>query len=894
MSKKFLHNDKFEAFFRDPKEPWIFWERFNRDGETKVAKISLKNETFIEDINGKFKFLLNENIKLKKVNDNKSITQKKYGSNNAGYCWIRDRYWDLHGSQYNFNPNIWYLDIETTAKGKINTDLCPETVVLIQIYDKSKNTVIVLGLQDFDYSLKDNKYYHKNKIYDFNFKYLKCETESELLKSFFKLIEVLKPLIVLAHNGNNFDYIYLYKRSKYNNLETKFSPWGDTVLDYNMKSKSFELKSAGIFYLDSIDVYKKFILEPRQSYSLDYLAEVELNSHKVNHDYFNTFDGFRTGEGYIMPDSIPENPDELEIYNAYKYNPENISKISYNQFVHYGIIDVEILYNIDKKLQLTDILISLASEFGCQIDEALGTTKPWSQAINNYAYQKNLVLPDFERTDESFSIKGGFVGLKRPGKYGWGGNIDIDSAYPLTSMIAHNISPETYIEPQNVPKELRDFVIEHNFFDEDEHKRLEQYFNGTLKEYSKLLKKYNLVGTVSGSFYRRDKVGIIPEMVEIDYNQRKVLKNEKLEYKRKAQEVKNSDPEKYEEYSYKSKIKDVKQNTKKVKINANFGAQGNQYFRLFNAENAKSITAQVRFYVNLIGINIENYFQNLKKSEIPYVTYFDTDSSYFTVQGLYDFIFEESDDDNTKADKISDFIQKNIQPIIDKTSLELAEIFNCLRSDTIHAKRETVFKNAVWLSKKHYFMSVIDNEFVRYKEPEIKKMGIEIVKSSTPKFVKENLEDSLKIILNQDEKTLKEWLKETKVHFTSQKLEDISKISSVGSTNYDLENPSYDENNRKIAIPINSRAFLVTNNYLKNSLEFQQLTENEKIKMLYLKMPNPLNSYIFAFNNNKFAETLRDYVDFDLNWEKYFMKPLNSLIEPLNYNLDDKTEDFDW
>lgn len=894
MSKKFLHNDKFEAFFRDPKEPWIFWERFNRDGETKVAKISLKNETFIEDINGKFKFLLNENIKLKKVNDNKSITQKKYGSNNAGYCWIRDRYWDLHGSQYNFNPNIWYLDIETTAKGKINTDLCPETVVLIQIYDKSKNTVIVLGLQYFDYSLKDNKYFHKNKIYDFNFKYLKCETESELLKSFFKLIEVLKPLIVLAHNGNNFDYIYLYKRSKYNNLETKFSPWGDTVLDYNMKSKSFELKSAGIFYLDSIDVYKKFILEPRQSYSLDYLAEVELNSHKVNHDYFNTFDGFRTGEGYIIPDSIPENPDELEIYNAYKYNPENISKISYNQFVHYGIIDVEILYNIDKKLQLTDILISLASEFGCQIDEALGTTKPWSQAINNYAYQKNLVLPDFERTDESFSIKGGFVGLKRPGKYGWGGNIDIDSAYPLTSMIAHNISPETYIEPQNVPKELRDFVIEHNFFDEDEHKRLEQYFNGTLKEYSKLLKKYNLVGTVSGSFYRRDKVGIIPEMVEIDYNQRKVLKNEKLEYKRKAQEVKNSDPEKYDEYSYKSKIKDVKQNTKKVKINANFGAQGNQYFRLFNAENAKSITAQVRFYVNLISINIENYLQSLCKSEIPYCIYTDTDSIYVSLNNYLKNIINQTDDDNTKADKISDFFQKNIQPIVDKTSLELAEIFNCLRSDTIHAKRETVFKNAVWLSKKHYFMSVIDNEFVRYKEPEIKKMGIEIVKSSTPKFVKENLEDSLKIILNQDEKTLKEWLKETKVHFTSQKLEDISKISSVGSTNYDLENPSYDENGRKIAIPINSRAFLVTNNYLKNSLEFQQLTENEKIKMLYLKMPNPLNSDIFAFNNNKFAETLRDYVDFDLNWEKYFMKPLNSLIEPLNYNLDDKTEDFDW
>lgn len=894
MSKKFLHNDKFEAFFRDPKEPWIFWERFNRDGETKVVKISLKNETFIEDINGKFKFLLNENIKLKKVNDNKSITQKKYGSNNAGYCWIRDRYWDLHGSQYNFNPNIWYLDIETTAKGKINTDLCPETIVLIQIYDKSKNTVIVLGLQDFDYSLKDNKYYHKNKIYNFNFKYLKCETESELLKSFFKLIEVLKPLIVLAHNGNNFDYIYLYKRSKYNNLETKFSPWGDTVLDYNMKSKSFELKSAGIFYLDSIDVYKKFILEPRQSYSLDYLAEVELNSHKVNHDYFNTFDGFRTGEGYIMPDSIPENPDELEIYNAYKYNPENISKISYNQFVHYGIIDVEILYNIDKKLQLTDILISLASEFGCQIDEALGTTKPWSQAINNYAYQKNLILPDFERTDESFSIKGGFVGLKRPGKYGWGGNIDIDSAYPLTSMIAHNISPETYIEPQNGPKELRDFVIEHNFFDEDEHKRLEQYFNGTLKKYSELLKKYNLVGTVSGSFYRRDKVGIIPEMVEIDYNQRKVLKNEKLEYKRKAQEVKNSDPEKYEEYSYKSKIKDVKQNTKKVKINANFGAQGNQYFRLFNAENAKSITAQVRFYVNLISINIENYLQSLCKSEIPYCIYTDTDSIYVSLNNYLKNIINQTDNDNTKADKISDFFQKNIQPIVDKTSLELAEIFNCLRSDTIHAKRETVFKNAVWLSKKHYFMSVIDNEFVRYKEPEIKKMGIEIVKSSTPKFVKENLEDSLKIILNQDEKTLKEWLKETKVHFTSQKLEDIAKISSVGSTNYDLENPSYDENNRKIAIPINSRAFLVTNNYLKNNLEFQQLTENEKIKMLYLKMPNPLNSDIFAFNNNKFAETLRDYVDFDLNWEKYFMKPLNSLIEPLNYNLDDKTEDFDW
>ena len=58
-------------------------------------------------------------------------------------------------------------------------------------------------------------------------------------------------------------------------------------------------------------------------------------------------------------------------------------------------------------------------------------------------------------------------------------------------------------------------------------------------------------------------------------------------------------------------------------------------------------------------------------------------------------------------------------------------------------------------------MNVWDNEGVRYKEAKLKVMGLEIVRSSTPRPVREWLKEAVSLCLNQDEKDLQNYVEET-------------------------------------------------------------------------------------------------------------------------------------
>lgn len=176
----------FECFFRDPDKPWEYYERYYDGKESKVKKIDKKQFTFIEDKNGDFEYFLDNSIKLRKVQDSKDITSKKYGTTNPGYANIRDEYWDFDKSNYNKNARIGYLDIETTAKAPINVEECNEQIVLIQIFDKLTNTNIILGLEDFNPEHINEKYSFNNETFDFKVKYLKCKNEIHLLQSFLK------------------------------------------------------------------------------------------------------------------------------------------------------------------------------------------------------------------------------------------------------------------------------------------------------------------------------------------------------------------------------------------------------------------------------------------------------------------------------------------------------------------------------------------------------------------------------------------------------------------------------------------------------------------------------------------------------------------------------------
>ena len=534
-----MSQELFEATFRDLDKPWEHYERYSKDNKSYIRKIPIKNETYIEDPNGNFTYLMDNRIKLRQVDDSKNITCKKYGNCDAGHVWIREKYWTYEEQKYNMKPRIFFLDIETTAHAPVDNINCRERIVTIQVYVNDLNTNIVISNEPFEQEPTENGNYKFNgREYPFKLKYIQVKDEASILEAYFKLVESLKPVIVYAWNGEKFDFPYLFKRAERNGLETKFSPFGKSILDYKEHGANsyYSLESSGVFYMDYIVVYRKFIEAPRASYSLDFICSLELNEHKVNHDCFKTFDGFRTGEGYTRPDKEPSKDSTLE-YLLYHAKDENeVKQISKNWFIHYSIVDTFLLYKLDQKLKLNDILMSLVSMMGCNIKEGLGTTNPWTCFIRNYCHSKGQILPN--RDDVVYpdvSIKGGFVREPKAGKYEWVFSGDINSMYP-NNISAYNISPETFIPYHELPEEVK-YIVDEIGLDEDEDKHLKLYNNGQYEKLTKVCQKYDIVATMPGGFYTRKIRGVIPTLVTDIYNKRKVVKKEMLKYETEVEKI---------------------------------------------------------------------------------------------------------------------------------------------------------------------------------------------------------------------------------------------------------------------------------------------------------------------------------------------------------------------
>ena len=318
----------------------------------------------------------------------------------------------------------------------------------------------------------------------------------------------------------------------------------------------------------------------------------------------------------------------------------------------------------------------------------------------------------------------------------------------------------------------------------------------------------------------------------------------------------------------------------KLSICSVYGALGSKGFFVYNPELAKSVTGNGRFYINLLSQRINEHLRNIDGKD--HIVYNDTDSVYLTLKDVLKKKNLLAPTKQETTDRIDKFVEDEIQPVINGASQEVGDIFNAYDSSVIQAKREVISDRAVFLAKKRYFMNVIDNEGVRFYDPHVKTMGIELVRSSTPAFSKKYLKEAIDIILYKDEKELKEYLNDVKSKYDKADLMDLGKTSSVSNLNYKIGDKG---------IPVNSRAAIASNNYIysKNLQNVHQpLVAGEKLKMLYLRTPNPLGQNIFAFNTEKFAQEFKDYIDYDTNWEKFFLEPLKIMTAPLRYNL--KTE----
>ena len=566
-------------------------------GTTQVNKIDGKSEYFVEDPKGLYTNFLDDSIKYSKKFGNAKDAREHAGACSPIYRNIRDNY--IETKSFNKNPRVWYLDIETRSgvhykitdprkvllknksTGEITKSTLEDTqklkdsdlqnylisedgsnfsevqystlfektqsfpdpglaeqeITLIQVLDNIEQTVYILGLRDFDLNELTNLGYEFN----YKVKYANCKTEIQLLKTFLQMFNKLNPLLILAWNGNGFDYPYIVNRLKNLGFTESLSKYGSTTLTKNVNDKgqvSYKLDSNGHFFMDFMEIYKKFTFDPRSSYSLDNISEIELGEHKVPHTEFLTFDSFYTGSDYQYTEK--EYSDKLRELIRKSYGSDEFFKNVNLQFVYYGITDVILLKKLNDKLQLVELMSTVSEIMGVLLDDTLKTVKPWSQHIANEAMKQRKVMPP-KREVESPKIVGGFVKEPIPGLCKWCMNVDVNSMYPMLSIAAFNMSPETYISMDKAPADLRDLLKSVIKKDQDEEQFLDLKDNNPekFKKITELLQKYKLSLGINGALFDISKKGLIPSLVTEIYNNRKQAKKTMNNYIAKSVMIKD-------------------------------------------------------------------------------------------------------------------------------------------------------------------------------------------------------------------------------------------------------------------------------------------------------------------------------------------------------------------
>ena len=254
------------------------------------------------------------------------------------------------------------------------------------------------------------------------------------------------------------------------------------------------------------------------------------------------------------------------------------------------------------------------------------------------------------------------------------------------------------------------------------------------------------------------------------------------------------------------------QMAKKISLNSAYGAIGNQYFRYYKLANAEAITLSGQFSIRWIENKMNAYLNKILKTEgEDYVIASDTDSIYLNLGDLVDRVYEGRE--KTAASIVS-FLNKicevEFEKYIEGSYETLAKYVNAYDNKMV-MKRENIADRGIWTAKKRYILNVWDSEGVRYEKPNLKMMGIEAVKSSTPAPCRALIKSALKLMMNGTEEEVIDFIDESRKQFKKLPPEEIAFPRTASNVQkYKAHSTIYAK-----GTPIHIRGALLFNHYVK-------------------------------------------------------------------------------
>jgi DNA polymerase elongation subunit (family B) len=672
--------------------------------------------------------------------------------------------------------------------------------------------------------------------------YRLCRDEDDLLIKFLDEWRMIYPDIITGWNTEFFDIPYICNRIKNlfgEDFMHKLSPWNNVFAKevYQMGRKHQVYSIQGVSALDFFDLYRKFTYTNQERYTLDHIAFVELGERKDG----NPFETFK------------------EWYQK-----------DYQSFIEYNIQDVEIVDKLEDKMRLIELCLTMAYDGKVNFTDVLGQVRYWDNVIYNHLRKKNIVIPQKKDNEKVEKFEGAYVKDPQVGMHKWVMSFDLNSLYPHLIM-QYNISPETLVPDCEVKEGMVGGILDEKIRNDSEY-----------------------CMTPNGAFFRKDVKGFLPEIMENVYNDRVKYKKLMLEAKQEYEDT--GDPALLKKISRYDNI----QMAKKISLNSAYGAIGNNYFRYFDLLVATAITTSGQLSIRWVEKSFNIYLnRRLKTTGVDYVIASDTDSVYVTFESLVAEKFKSGEQTSEIVNFLDAFAKEELEPFIDKSYEALAKRMNAY-DQKMQMAREAIASTGIWTAKKRYILNVWDMEGVRFKEPYLKIMGIEAVKSSTPAPCREKIKQALKIIINGNEKELNAFIKDFREEFMNLPPEDIAyprscngigKYTATSKSTMDLiSGETVEYGFFKKGAPIHTKGAILMN-YLveKNNLsaKYPFIQEGDKVKFIALKEPNKYQSSSLSFMTSFPTEFgMEDLIDRPQQFEKSFIEPLRFITDKIQWGID--------
>lgn len=753
-----------------------------------------------------------------------------FGNSNYIAQFVQENYPDQ--IQFDMTKiNIFSFDIEVDiSDGYANMETADKQITSIALKSSKNDTYHLLGRKDYD------KTKTLTGIDPENISFEKFDTEEALLLRFVKLWTYAYPDVVTGWNVEYFDIMYIVTRIINLLGEEKakqLSPWGNirkTSREVFGKMQSTYAIS-GVSIIDYMDAFKKFGYKygPQESYKLDHIAHVVLGEKKLSYSEYGSL---------------------TELYNQ---NPQ--------LYLDYNLKDTYLIERMEEESALLALVLTVAYGGGVNYGEAFGTVGIWDTTLYRKLMKKNIV-PFLKSSpgERAGELVGGYVKDPTVGMKRWIVSFDLNSLYPHL-MLQYNMSPETYMPDlrKNVSQEM---VLSG------------KYFNENKEEYSVC---------ANGVCFTNKYLGVIPEIIQEYYGNRSVIKKEMLKTEQAAETEK--DPKKKKELKRQITQLHNAQMAIKIAMNSLYGATANKYFLYYIAEMAEAITTSGQLSIRYAQKSVNLYLNKiLGTSDKDYIAYIDTDSIYVNMSDLIMKVFGTLDIDNKTGEEFLDKVCKEkIEKVIQDGYEELAKYMGAYRN-AMSMKREKITDKTVFVAKKRYILNVLNSEGVHYEKPKISVTGIESVRSSTPEVCREKLKESFNVIMTKSEEDTQAFISNFREEFYKLPAEDIAKISGTDDIGKYMDKQTL----YKKGCPMHVRGCILYNDFLvKNGLDkkYESIQSGDKIKFVYLKFPNPIRENMISFPNVLPKEfKLEQYIDYETQFDKVFLKPLESILESIGWN----------